>query len=42
VKNNKVLGFTLVLIAASVDFWILKNIGGRELMGMIWWMKVNV
>ena len=27
--DNKVLGFTLVLIAASVDFWILKNIGGR-------------
>jgi hypothetical protein len=41
VTKIKILGFTLVLLAASVDFWTLKNITAKELVGMAWWMKVN-
>lgn len=37
----KILGFTLVLLTASIDFWTFKNITGKELVGMIWWMEIN-
>jgi hypothetical protein len=40
-SNHKILDFTLVLITASIDFWIIKNIAGRKLVGMTWWMKIN-
>ena len=29
-----------MLVSASVDFWVVKNIVGRKLVGMTWWMKI--
>jgi hypothetical protein len=31
----------LVLVAAAVDFWTVKNITGKELVNMMWWMKID-
>lgn len=39
--DYKILDFTCVLVAAAVDFWLTKNIVGRRLVGMTWWMKIN-
>jgi hypothetical protein len=40
-SEYKILDFTLVLVCASVDFWVTKNIVGRKLVGMTWWMRIN-
>lgn len=40
-SEYKILDFTFVLISASVDFWVVKNITGRKLVGMTWWMRIN-
>jgi len=39
--DYSVFDFTAVLVAASIDFWTVKNIMGRKLVGMTWWMKVS-
>ena len=31
----------IVIIAGSVDFWIIKNIAGRLLVGLRWWIDFN-
>ena len=38
------VGFTqmvLVVILAAVDFWIVKNVAGRLLVGLRWWIDFN-
>ena len=30
-----------VVIAAAVDFWIVKNISGRILVGLRWWVDFD-
>lgn len=32
-----VLIFIIVMLMAATDFWIVKNISGRLLVGMRWW-----
>jgi len=39
--RNFVLVFILTLILLSVDFYYLKNIAGRRLVGLRWWNEVN-
>jgi hypothetical protein len=29
--------FCIVLIAACIDFWYIKNVAGRKLLGLRWW-----
>ena len=31
----------IVVIAAAVDFWIVKNLSGRLLVGLRWWIDFN-
>jgi hypothetical protein len=40
-SEYKILDFTFVLLSASLDFWVVKNIIGRVLVGMTWWMRIN-
>jgi len=35
------LTFVLVVILLAADFWTVKNISGRLLVGLRWWNKVN-
>ena len=37
----KVLVFILTLLLLSIDFYYLKNIAGRRLVGLRWWNEVN-
>lgn len=37
----RILVFTMVLAASAVDFWTVKNITGKELVNMMWWIKIN-
>ncbi|KAF0989762.1 hypothetical protein HZS_119 [Henneguya salminicola] len=33
--------FIIVLIVSSIDFWVVKNITGRFLVGMRWWNLID-
>ena len=32
--------FIVVLILSAVDFWVVKNITGRVLVGLRWWNEI--
>ena len=38
-KDSSALQF--VVIAAAIDFWIVKNICGRLLVGLRWWVDFD-
>jgi hypothetical protein len=38
---GSILVFILTLILLAVDFYYLKNIAGRRLVGLRWWNEVN-
>jgi hypothetical protein len=39
--TNFILVFILTVILLAVDFYYLKNIAGRRLVGLRWWNEVN-
>ncbi|KAF5013165.1 hypothetical protein F66182_15211, partial [Fusarium sp. NRRL 66182] len=39
--DNFVLVFIITLLLLSADFYYLKNIAGRRLVGLRWWNEVN-
>ena len=39
--SSSVLIFILTILLLSVDFYYLKNIAGRRLVGLRWWNEVN-
>jgi hypothetical protein len=39
--NNLVLVYIVVLILVIVDFWVVKNITGRKLVGLRWWNVIK-
>jgi len=39
--GNFVLVFILTVVLLAVDFYYLKNIAGRRLVGLRWWNEVN-
>ena len=41
-KNQFVLQFISIIILASADFWNIKNIAGRLLVGLRWWNEIQV
>ena len=36
-----VLSFIIILLLLSADFWVVKNVTGRLLVGLRWWNKVQ-
>ena len=36
-----VLSFIIILLLLSADFWIVKNVTGRLLVGLRWWNKIS-
>ena len=38
---SKVLTFIFVTILGSLDFWVVKNISGRILVGLRWWSSYD-
>lgn len=41
-KNKFILHFIIIVLLISADFWNLKNITGRLLVGLRWWNEINV
>ncbi|ERS96046.1 golgi apparatus membrane protein TVP23 [Sporothrix schenckii ATCC 58251] len=39
--GNKVLVFIITVLLLAADFYYLKNIAGRRLVGLRWWNEVN-
>ena len=39
--NNEALVFILVVILSAFDFWFVKNVSGRILVGLRWWNEVK-
>ena len=37
ITNSSIHTFITVIILASVDFWFVKNVAGRYLVGLRWW-----
>lgn len=40
-SQNYVLIFIITIILLAIDFYYLKNIAGRRLVGLRWWNEVN-
>lgn len=40
-KNRFILHFIILILLVSADFWNLKNISGRLLVGLRWWNETN-
>lgn len=40
-STSKILSYIFVIIFASFDFWVVKNISGRFLVGLRWWSEYN-
>jgi hypothetical protein len=40
-STNYVLIFIITIILLAIDFYYLKNIAGRRLVGLRWWNEVN-
>lgn len=36
-----ILSFLCIVIMCSLDFWVVKNISGRQLVGLRWWNYVD-
>lgn len=40
-SNNSILVFIVTILLLAADFYYLKNIAGRRLVGLRWWNEVN-
>ena len=39
--DSEIFAFMLVVIFAAFDFWTVKNVTGRILVGLRWWSEVD-
>lgn len=39
--DDKTFCFLIVIILSAIDFWIVKNVTGRILVGLRWWSKID-
>ena len=39
--NNFVIIFVITVLLAALDFWVVKNVSGRILVGLWLWYKIN-
>jgi len=37
ILKSSIITFIMVILLCSLDFWIVKNITGRLLVGLRWW-----
>uniref|UniRef100_A0A7S0RGN6 Golgi apparatus membrane protein TVP23 n=1 Tax=Chlamydomonas leiostraca TaxID=1034604 RepID=A0A7S0RGN6_9CHLO len=41
IKNNFVMIFVVSVVLIALDFWTVKNVTGRKLVGLRWWNEAN-
>ena len=39
--DDKTFCFLIVIILSAIDFWLVKNVTGRILVGLRWWSKID-
>lgn len=39
--DSFVIIFVVTVLLAALDFWVVKNISGRILVGLRWWNEIN-
>lgn len=39
--KSTILSYILVIVCSAFDFWVVKNISGRFLVGLRWWSEYN-
>lgn len=39
--NSEAIVYLAVIIIGSADFWVMKNLSGRILVGLRWWNEVK-
>lgn len=39
--GSEILAFVVIITFAAVDFWTVKNITGRKLVGLRWWSEID-
>ncbi|KAG4396605.1 hypothetical protein GLYMA_19G227600v4 [Glycine max] len=39
--DNFVIIFVMTVLLAALDFWVVKNLSGRILVGLRWWNEIN-
>ncbi|KAL5227533.1 hypothetical protein ABZP36_015798 [Zizania latifolia] len=39
--NNFVIIFVITVLLAALDFWVVKNVSGRILVGLRWWNEID-
>ena len=39
--NNFVIIFVVTVLLAAFDFWVVKNVSGRILVGLRWWNEID-
>ncbi|XP_074311287.1 Golgi apparatus membrane protein-like protein ECHIDNA [Silene latifolia] len=39
--NNFVIIFVITVFLSALDFWVVKNVSGRILVGLRWWNEIN-
>ena len=40
-RNSYVISFVTITMLLAFDFWTVKNISGRLLVGLRWWNEIN-
>lgn len=40
-SKSKILSYILVIVFSSFDFWVVKNVTGRFLVGLRWWSELD-
>ncbi|KAK6915700.1 Golgi apparatus membrane protein TVP23-like [Dillenia turbinata] len=39
--DNFVIVFVVTVLLSALDFWVVKNVSGRILVGLRWWNEIN-
>ena len=39
--DSFVIIFVITVLLAALDFWVVKNVSGRILVGLRWWNEIN-
>lgn len=40
-NENFVINFVVTILLVSLDFWVVKNVSGRILVGLRWWNEIS-
>lgn len=39
--SNDILTFIVIMMFAGLDFWVVKNVSGRKLVGLRYWSEID-